>query len=244
MRTVKKSVSLLALIGLCAVLMTGCLYPEENRAQNMASTRDAVIYMQSVIDQYQQQTGVLPIKNSTPDTPKYEKYVIDLAKLQRMQYIGDLPSVSFENGGRFYFLLLDEDTKPTVKLMDLVSFQAVNDIQSWVNDYQRRNNTLPVGDEAYPGFFRIDYGALGKKEPAITSLYSGTTLSTMMDGQGIVYIDYGIDLMRTIERNSLAPEPEQDLREFLAAEYDFVPVKTTVYHWVDNEPRAMPEDKE
>ncbi|WP_028561306.1 hypothetical protein [Paenibacillus pinihumi] len=241
----KKLFGLLILVSLSTVLLGGCMYPKENQAQNKASVREAVRNMQAVIDQYQKETGMLPMKNSTPETPKYEKYIVDLAKLQRMAYISDLPAVSFEKGGPYYFLIQDEQTKPTVKLMDLVTFQVVNEIQGWVDGYRRSNSELPAGDEAYPGFSRIDYSKLNKKEPAIRSIYSGMTLSAMMDQEGRVFVDYGLDIMKAVERSGVAePQEGMDLRDLLVASSELVPVKSTAYQWINGEPQAVAETKQ
>ncbi|XEC92757.1 hypothetical protein AB6A23_15285 [Paenibacillus tarimensis] len=235
--------ALLLVAGLCTMLLGGCLYPKENLAHNTATTREAVRNMNAVIQQYQEETGLLPIKNSPVDTPKYEKYVVDMAKLQRMQYISDLPGVSFEKGGNYYFLILDEETEPKIKLMDLVMYQKVNELQSAVENYYKINKDLPAAEQAYPGFYRIDYGKLGSKEPVIQSMFSGLTLSAMVDELGTVYVDYGIDLMRTVERSTDAkPEAGEDLREWLVRSSDFVPVKSPVYHWVNGEPQAVPAE--
>ncbi|MBJ6363515.1 hypothetical protein ACFOQM_20025 [Paenibacillus sp. GCM10012307] len=240
----KRLFGLIVLTALSTVMLGGCMYPKENLAQNKASTREAVRNMQTVIEQYQQETGMLPIKNSTSETPKYEKYIVDLAKLQRMAYISELPGVSFEKGGSYYFLIQDEETKPTVKLMDLVTFQAAAEIQGWVDAYRRSNNELPVREEAYPGFSWIDYSKLGKKEPAIRSIYSGMTLSAMIDQEGRVFVDYGIDVMKAVERSSENKAKEGvDLRDLLVASSEFVPVKSTAYHWINGDPQAVAEAK-
>lgn len=223
-------------------LLAGCLYPEEQKAQNQKPPKDVMINVQAVVDQYQKDTGLLPILNSEPDTPVYEKYVIDFAKLQRMNYLSDIPSAAYENGGNYYFLILDEETDPTVKLMSLVSYQQMNDIGRAVRQYaDSHNGQLPSGEEAYPDFWRIDYAKISKKDPNIISMYSGQTLSTMMDAKGNVYLDYGADIMGMV--NSLGadakPEDDQDLRELLVERSDFVPVKSPVYRLVNGEPQAF-----
>lgn len=243
--SLKRIPALLALAALSAALLSGCLYPKENLAQNKASTREAVRNMQAVIEEYQQATGVLPIKNSTPQTPRYEKYVIDLAKLQNRQYISDLPAVSFEKGGKYYFLVLNEESEPTVKLMDLVVYQTVNQIQGWVDAYQRAQSSLPLGAEAYPGFYYIDYGKLGQQAPVIQSIYSGVTLPTIMDESGAVFVDYGIDIMQAVQRSQGAePGEGEDLRELLVASSELAPVKSTAYHWIGGDPQAVAEQDE
>ncbi|MBB3109274.1 hypothetical protein FHS18_001326 [Paenibacillus phyllosphaerae] len=226
---------------LTAVMLTvlsGCLYPDDELEQSQIPAKDAILSVQSVIDQYQKDTGLLPIVNSEPETPVYEKYQVDFGKLVRLKYVSDIPSAAFEKGGSYYFLIINEETDPTIKLMNLVLYQKVNDIQRAVQAYATANNgVLPKGDERYPGFYQIDYGKLKKSELKVQSVYSGQTLQTMMDDKGNVYIDYAVDLMQAAQKAGLDQIPEkQDLRPYLVDTSDFVPVKSTVYYLVQGEP--------
>ncbi|MBW7473456.1 hypothetical protein K0T92_01705 [Paenibacillus oenotherae] len=243
MRGLKNSTVMLVL-AVMAVVLTGCLYPEEQMAQNQKPPKDVIINIQSVVDQYYKETGLLPIKNSEADTPLYEKYVIDFAKLQRMNYLSDIPAAAYEMGGNNYFLIINEETDPVVKLMNLVIYQRVNDIQAAVKKYaDASNGQLPKGETAYPDFWRIDYGKLNMKDPNISSLFSGQTLSAMMDAKGNVYLDYGIDVMGAVNKLDAGSKPDSsaDLRTLLVEQSEFVPVKSTVYRLVDGEPQAFLE---
>lgn len=232
------------MIVLMTSLLAGCLYPEEQKAQNQRPPKDVLINVQSVVDQYQKDTGLLPIQNSEADTPIYEKHIIDFPKLQRMNYLSDIPTVAYESGGNYYFLILNEDTDPVVKLMSIVNFQQINDVQSAVKQYaDSHNGEQPAGEAAYPDFWRIDYGKLNKKDPDIISMFSGQILSTMMDARGNVYLDYGADIMSAV--NGLGADAklkaEQDLRSLLVEGSDFVPVKSVIYRLVNGEPQAFLE---
>lgn len=234
-----RSVRLTAVLAVLTVLLSGCLYPEEERAAGQLPAKDAVLSVQAVVDQYQKDTGLLPILNSEPDTPVYEKYRVDFGKLTRMKYVSDIPPAAFEKGGNYYFLITNEETDPTVKLMNLAVYQQVNDVQREVVSYQRAKGALPRGEEVYPGYFRIDYSALNIREPKLSSVFTGQTLQTMMDAGGNVYIDYAADMMQAIQKSGTSPKPDQDLRELLASQSDFVPVKSPVYHFVNNEPKPV-----
>ncbi|MCA0754425.1 hypothetical protein KP806_05140 [Paenibacillus sp. N4] len=230
-----------ALAAMLLILMTvtGCMYPQEELKQNQIAPKEAVRNVQAAIDQYKADTGMLPIKNSAADTPIYEKFVVDFAKLTRMGYMSDIPSAAFENGGNHYFLVIDEETKPRVRLMDIVTFQQINDIQSWVKSYTQSGGKLPKGEEMYPSFYQIDYKAMNKTAPVIRSVFSGQTLHALVDENGVVYADYGIDIMQYVQKSGKTEfEANTDLRTLLVDGSDFVPVKAPVYRWVNGEPQA------
>ncbi|MFB9329569.1 hypothetical protein ACFFSY_26835 [Paenibacillus aurantiacus] len=234
-----RSASLAAIMIVMAIVLSGCLYPEEERASNELPAKDAVLNVQAVVDQYQKDTSLLPILNSEPDTPVYEKYRIDFGKLTRMKYMSDIPPAAYEKGGSYYFLIINEETDPTVKLMNLSVYQRVIDVQREISSYQRSKGALPHGEQAYPGYYWIDYSALNIREPKLVSVFSGQSLQTMMDAGGNVYVDYAADLMQAVQKSGASPSPNQDLRELLVSRSDFVPVKSPVYHFVDNEPKPV-----
>lgn len=226
-----------------AILLAGCMYPASERADRAGSVRDAVRNVSGAVQDYQAETNLLPMQNSDESVPKYEKFRVDFGKLQRLGYISDLPAAAFEKGGRYYFLIQDELNDPVIKLMDIVVYQQMNDVQSWVDNYViSTDGKLPAESDAYPGFYRIDYKALSKKEPAITSMFSGQILSTMMDEDGEVFVDYGIDIARALERVRSGQEDAElpeDLRELLTQQSDFVPVKSAPYQLADGDPQAV-----
>ncbi|AJY78010.1 hypothetical protein VN24_24795 [Paenibacillus beijingensis] len=227
-----------------ALSLSGCMYPQERRAQGGPVSKDAVRAVQAAVDDYKRDTGLLPIKNSDQSTPFYEKFVVDLGKLQRMRYLDTLPAAAFESGGGYYFLVLDEQTKPRVKLMSLLVYQQLADIQGWVSDYSASHSgNLPKGEETYPGFNAVDYAKLGRSALSVRSMYSGNPVPVMMDGSGRVYADYARDIMAAVQKNGLAGMPaDTDLRILLVDQTDFVPVKSPVYKLVRGEPRPqLPE---
>ncbi|KKC46252.1 hypothetical protein [Paenibacillus sp. D9] len=226
-----------------AASLSGCMYPRERMAESQAPSMDVVAGVQAVVDLYQQKKGLLPIKNATQETPVYEKFVIDFPKLQRENFMSDLPAASFEKGGSYYFLIQNEEKDPTVKLMPLTIFQAVNDVQGWVDQYGRSHGgSIPAAGEAYPGYSRIDFKKLGQKEPSVRSLYSGGALTFMLSDKGRVYADYGSDMMRFVQKRGLDKVgADLDLRQLLAEDTDFVPVKSPPYKLVNGEPAAQPE---
>lgn len=236
----KKCLAMLAGSIVMLVALSGCMYPKDQLKQNQVAPKEAVRNVQAAIDQYMDETGMLPIKNSTAETPKYEKFYVDFGKLGRTGYLTDIPSAAFENGGNFSFLLIDEETKPRVKLLDIVAFQNINDIQAWVTSYIQTNSVLPKGEQTYPGFYQINYKEMNKSAPTIRSVFSGQTLQALVDENGVVYTDYGIDIMQFIQKNDKKEfGADVDLRTLLVDGSDFVPVKAPIYHLVNNEPQAV-----
>ncbi|MCM3747393.1 hypothetical protein M3223_08495 [Paenibacillus pasadenensis] len=231
-----------ASLAVLTLALSGCMYPKERLGQNQVPAKDAVASVQMVVDLYQKDTGLLPMKNASENTPKYEKFIVDFAKLQQKNYISELPSASFEKGGSYYFVIQNEEKDPAVKLLPITTFQAVNDIQAESDRYKRNNGgAIPSGEQVYPGFYRINYAKLAVKEPELRSVYSGGALTLMMDERGRVYADYGSDLMRAVQKRGLdAIKPEEDLRVLLAEGTDFVPVKAPVYYLVNKEPVPQP----
>jgi len=225
---------------LALVALTGCLYPEDVTPRTEATAREAVLTVQDAVDRYLEKTGVLPVQNADEKVPLYEKYKIDFGKLKRMGYIGHIPSSAFENGGSYQFLIVDEETKPIVRLLDLPAYQTVGDVQKKVDQYRAsRGGSIPAGDEQYPGFRSIDFSKLGMKDPGIRSMYSPQTLNWLVDEEGSVYVDYGADIAMAVRKAEKEPGEGKDLRRLLIEDSYFVPVRSPAYLWADGEPRAM-----
>ncbi len=231
---------LLATCALLAAGLTGCLYPKDRLAENQAPPREAVRNVQAAIEQFKADRGMLPIKNSSADTPVYEKFIIDFAKLQRMNYISAIPSAAYEKGGDYYFLLLNEETDPIVRLMSVVVYQQLNDLQAKVDAYAAANGgALPLGEEAYPSFYYLAVDRLGIAKPDIRSVFGGQPLSVLVHENGTVFGDYGIDVRQAALKSGSQPSGEQDLRELLMLQTLFVPVKSPAYIWKDGDPFAL-----
>ncbi len=225
---------------LLAVSLSGCLYPDEKKNENRVSYRESVKRIQSAIEDYQKDKSLLPILNADQDTPKYEKFRIDLDKLQKEGYIDEIPSTAFEKGGSAYFLIQDEETKPTVKVMDLITVQKVNDVQRLVNQYKMAHDgQLPAGDEVYPGVHAVDPALAGMKDIGLKSVYSGQDVNFLLDQAGTVYADYAFDIMQLIDKQGLKPSKEEDLREELVKASEYVPVKSLPYRWSGDAPVAV-----
>ncbi|WP_379162561.1 hypothetical protein [Paenibacillus sp. sgz5001063] len=219
--------------------IAGCMYPEKEKAGG--SYRESVQRVQAAVDDYQQQEGLLPILNADEATPRYEKFLVDLDKLQQTGYLDEIPAAAFEKGGSSYFLILDEEHDPAVKLMDLITVQKVNDVQRQINRYKSAHSgNLPADQEIYPGLFTIAARKAGTDSITLNSIYSGRLLPFIMDKSGTVYVDYSIDIQTAIQKNSTTPIKNTDLRLQLEQASYYVPVKSLPYFWVNGQPVPQP----
>ncbi|WP_433946425.1 hypothetical protein [Paenibacillus sp. SN-8-1] len=215
------------------------MYPREGRG-NQVSYRESVNRLQLAVDQFQKDQGILPILNADESTPRFEKFRIDLDKLNKMGYIDEIPTTAFEQGGSAYFLILDEETKPVVKVMELTTVQKVNDIQRAVDKYKSSHQgKLPAGKELYPGIYSVDLKAINSESLIWTSFYSGQESDYLLDPSGQVYVDYALDIMQAIEKSGVTPDADTDLRTLLLANSYFVPVKSLPYRWQNKQPVAV-----
>lgn len=235
-----KHVLFIALFGAMLASLTGCLYPDNMRKENQIAPRDDLFVVQHAVDEFHNATGVLPIANSTMETPIFEKYKIDFKKLLENRYLGTIPANAFEQGGTNIYVLVNPELQPEVKLMDLVTYQEVGDIQKAVDAYRTAHDgQLPAGQPAAPGFYLLDFDKMGKKQGQIRSVYSPGYLSLLLHRSGEVVIDYAPEIMKILNKKGIAsPPPDTDLRTYLAANSFFVPVKSYPYYWKNNAPVA------
>lgn len=234
-----RSTALIVILALTTSLLSGCLYRGERQQSGSVSYMESVDRVQRAIDRFQEDKAILPIITAGEDTPRYEKFKIDLNQLKREGYLDELPAAAFEQGGTVYFLVIDEETDPTVKVMDLNTVQKVNDVQHKVLSYRASHgDTLPgeANGEVYPGLYTVDLSLLKADSLALTSVYSGETLSYLMDKQGNVYVDYAFDVMQAIDQSGKTPQADEDLRTWLTDRSVFVPVKSLPYRWNGSEP--------
>jgi hypothetical protein len=238
----RQAAKLLSLCWFCAV-MAGCMYPQEMRKENQIATSEYIVVVQNAIDQFQAKTGVLPIKNSEETTPIYEKYSIDFKKLKERSLISNVPANAFENGGSVVYVLVDVETKPAVKMMELASFQQTVEAQKLVNEYKAKNNgQIPKGEAVAPAFYRLDFAKMNKKPILVQSMYTRQVkLPLLMNEEGQVAIDYAEEIMRLIDKKSLQSQlsDKQDLRELLVKEAFFVPARSYAYHWLKGQPTPV-----
>ncbi|MGG6309602.1 hypothetical protein [Paenibacillus macerans] len=230
---------LLVLVSSMIAVLTGCLYRGEQQQGRPATYTESVDRIQRALERYQEEQGILPIVTAGEETPRYEKYRIDLNQMKQLGYLEEIPAAAFEQGGGVYFLVIDEETDPSVKALDLGTVQKVNDVQRRVDGYKSSHGgELPgqAAGETYPGLYTVDLPLLKAEDYALQSVYSGETLPYLMDAAGHVYADYAFDIMQAIEQAGKTPLDDEDLRTRLTDSSDYVPVKSLPYRWVDGTP--------
>lgn len=232
-----KNVVSVMIIIVALIFLTGCLYPSDQRAENQIPYEDQIVSVQSAVNQFRADYGVLPIKTRDMNTPIYQKYPVDFAKLVP-RYMQNPPGNSFEAGGVFQYVLVNVETTPEVKLLDMVTLREIRDFQTKVNRYRHENQFAPIQEVLGIGVFALDYEKLGYKEqPTVRSpFFTDHRLPLILDNDGNVAIDYTIDLIAALEKYEHSFEEGDDIRSILFENSFFVPAFSTPYTIQDNRP--------
>ncbi|MFC8687586.1 hypothetical protein [Brevibacillus porteri] len=234
----RKSFKLVISLTILSSLLSGCLYPDERRAENQIPSTFFVEATQKAIEQFQKDTAVLPIVTKPLDTPIFEKYEIDFRKMIP-KYMPDVPGNAFEKGGVYKYVLIDVDTKPTVKLIHLTAVSTVADVQSEVDRYKGHFEKLPVLADLGNGYYSIDHDRLGLKAWQVPSTMGTYLLPLVMNAEGQVGIDYAADIAQMLRDTKVTVPEKTDPRYVLARNSMFVPAKSFPYEMVDGDPRLL-----
>jgi hypothetical protein len=225
-----------AIIGGFVFLLSGCLYPQDRMAQNQVPYEDQLISVQTAVENFQADTGVLPIKNRDMDTSIYQKYPIDFNRLMP-KYIQQPPGNSYESGGIYQYVLVNVEEKPEVKLIDLEIASKVRDLQVRLNLYRQEHGYPPFKDILAAGIYTLDYKRLGLDEPPyVRSPYTGRNLPLIINNEAIVFIDYSMDLYQSLQTEEHDVKPGEDIRHILHTNSFFVPAYSVPYTINNNEP--------
>lgn len=236
-----KKFLIMGLLLIVSVILSGCLYPEDQKVQNQVPYETQLQMVQTAVNQYKENNGVLPIKNKEAKTPVYEKYPIDFQKLVP-KYMEDPPANSFEGGGIYQYVLINPETNPEVKLLNLENVEEVQNLQVRLDVYKRENGYPPYKDVLPGGVFTLDYKKLGmKKEPVVVSPYSKKNLPLVIDTEGKVLIDYRPDLYDLLKEKDHSFEEGDDIRDILTENAPFVPVYSKPYTIKSGEPVFVEE---
>lgn len=230
---------LLALLGCSVLLLSGCMYGDRIKQQGAPATGEYLVLVQHAMESYRQKTGVLPIRNKDAATPEYERYYIDFKKLQDAQILSAVPANAFENGGTAVYVVARTEADPQVKLLDLISYQQVVDLQQAVDRYRREHqDALPKGEPVSQGYWQLDFAKLNRPAEQIRSPYSVTKLYPVMNADGKVGIDYAPEIQRVIKKKGVPSGTAggADLRELLLDDGHFVPAASFPYRWSGEAP--------
>lgn len=214
------------LIALTAILLSGCMYPQENFAKDQIPYKDQIQAVQTAVNSFRKDNGgILPIQTKEADTPIYQKYPIDFKKITP-KYLADPPANAFESGGVFQYVLVDVETKPTVKLLDLRMTDTIRDINLRIKTKGYPPYKKSIANDVYT----LDYKQLGLDQPPyVTSPFTNQNLPLVITGNAEVYVDYRADLYQALKKTKQKFKPGQDIRGILVKNSMFVPAYSLPY---------------
>ncbi|MFP5107917.1 hypothetical protein ACSU6B_14205 [Neobacillus sp. C211] len=215
-------------LALTAFLLAGCMYPQEELAKNQIPYRDQIQAVQTAVDAFREEnSGILPIKTKEAETPIYQKYPIEFKKITP-KYIAEPPGNAYENGGVFQYVLVDVETKPTVKLFDLRITDVIRDIKLRI----KTKGYPPYKKQIAKNVFSLDFKQLGyKKDPFIVSPFTNQNLTFVITGSAEVYVDYRPDLYQAMKKTDEKVKSGEDIRSILVNDSMFVPAYSLPYTW-------------
>lgn len=221
-------------------LLSGCMYSNNTtNLSNPSVIKDSITLVQAAVDSYRSATGVLPIKNFDERTSTYEQYVIDFKKIIDRGLLGEIPTNSFEKGGANYYVIINAEKTPQVKLLDLLSLQQINDLQSAIDTYRLHNRGLIPSKSIYQsGWYYIDYEKLKVQKPVILSPYSKQPTEILVALDGHLVMDYAADISKAMTLLEVKnPSSDLDLRTYLVQASYYVPGRSVPYYWNNNQPQ-------
>jgi hypothetical protein len=223
--------TLCCLLALMSILLSGCMYPNKELTKNRIPYKDQMQAVQTAVDSFRNDNGgILPIKTKEAKTPIYQKYPIDFKKITP-KYLSEPPGNAYENGGLFQYVLIDVETKPTVKLLDLNITEAIRDINLRI----KAHKYPPFKKRLAKNVYTIDFKKLGYKNPPYAlSPFTNKNLPFVITGNAEVYVDYSSDLFQTLKEGNFKVNPGEDIRHILVKDSMFVPAYSLPYT-VDSE---------
>lgn len=217
---------MLSIIFLTAFFLSGCMYPNQERSQNQLPYKDQIQSVQAAVDSYRKDNGgLLPIKTTEANTPTYQKYPIDFKKLTP-KYLSEPPGNAFENGGVFQYVIIDEQTNPTVKVFDLRIAENIEEIKMRI----KANGYPPFKKRLAFNVYSLDFTKIGyEKMPYAVSPFTGHNLPFVITGDTEIYVDYSSDLFQALKKQKEIVKPGEDIRPILVRDSMFVPAYSLPY---------------
>lgn len=218
------------LVTLVLLLLTGCLYPEEQRVENQVPYQDQIFSVQQAVVLYRLENQALPIHHREIEGDAFQQNLVNFQKLVP-KYLQQPPGNSFENGGVYQYILVNVEEDPQVKLIDLTMTKEIQEFQRAVNEYRRKNRFAPVKEIVAPGVFLLDNEKLNMKVPPTVKspFHPDHRLPLYIDGNGQVIVDYTIDLNYALNKFNHSFKQGDDVREILVNNFPFVPAYSLPY---------------
>lgn len=215
---------------LVSLFLTGCLYPDQEKAKSQIPYKEQIQSVQSAVDQFQKdEGGILPIKTKPAETPYYQRYLVDFKKIAP-RYMAEPPGNAFEAGGVFQYVIIDEETNPTVKIFDIRIAQEIQDLNLRLTAYRQKNGYPPYKERLSEEVFTLDYEKMGLKEaPTVLSPYSQKQLPIVINSDVGLYVDYTADLHDALNKKKTDFKPGEDIRPVLTEDSEFAPAYSLPY---------------
>ena len=214
------------LLAVMSIVLSGCMYPDEELSKNQIPYKDQIQAVQTAVDSFKKDNGgILPIKTREASTPIYQKYPIEFKRITP-KYLAEPPGNAYESGGVFQYVLVDVETNPTVKIFDLRIAETIRELKLRI----KTNGYPPYKTKIANNVFTIDYKQLGYKEaPYAISPYTNQNLPFVITGSAEVYIDYRADLYQALKKSKEQWKPGEDIRSILVTNSMFVPAYSLPY---------------
>lgn len=225
------------------ILLTGCLYPDSEKAENQVPHDTQLETVQSAIDTYRGDTdGLVPIRTKENDTPIFQKYLIDFTTLKDANAIAEVPGNAFENGGHYQYILINPEEDPAVKVIDLRITETIRSVNIRLDAFRQKNTYPAFGEKVEEGIYLIDHEKLNLEgQPTVVSPYSQENLPIIMDVHGNLYVDYRIDLQKALDEYEHDYKEGDDIRFLLTDHTPFAPAYSLPYTVKDGEAVFMTE---
>ncbi|MEK3886023.1 hypothetical protein [Bacillus sp. FSL K6-3431] len=222
----------LSMFMMVSILLSGCFYPQDKKTENLVPYEDQIEGVQLAVNKFQESNGgLLPIKTKDMDTDIYIKYPIDFTRLAP-QYISNPPGNAFESGGVYQYILMDVETNPTVKVIDLRMAEKIREIKIRI----KSQGFPPFKDTLANNVFSLDYSKLGyKAEQYVSSPYTNNNLPLVITGTGEIYVDYSSDLFLRLQETEHEFLPGDDIRPILSDQSPVAPAFSLPYTIDDND---------
>lgn len=222
----------IAMMGVVLMVLAGCgSVPRE-----MASPNETVPLVQQAVDRYVLSYKSPPVKVRQNETDEYARYPVDFRLLMQTLQLSAIPNNAYDNGGPYYYVLLPTHEGWKVKLIEMVIWQAVSDIQDKADAYRKQTGRIPAGEKYADGLYRLDAKALGLTEDRVRSVYSPQMLPLLISEEGSVVIDYAFEIMRKVQSMAYDFPVLPDMRDLLIRDSHLLPVHSLPYKWANDEP--------
>lgn len=215
---------------LTLIFLSGCLYPEGKLSKNEVPYDTQIASVQTAVNNYQEKNnGLLPIKTRDMETPIYQKYPIDFNMLIP-EFLPEPPGTAYESGGVYLYVLVDVEENPTVKLIDLRLAEQIREINIRLTAFKQANGYPPFKEEITKGVYSLDFKKLGYNDiPQVLSPFSNEYLPLVIDSNGEVFVDYSIDLYKSLQKGDVTLKKGEDIRSILVEDSPFVPAFSLPY---------------